>query len=353
MNCLNCNTEMTNNLVETKNDEISYDMCEACGSLWLDSGELDKIANQVTGSIEFCSTDKVEANSEKTKSCPRCGDMALEKVSFLGDDDIILDHCKNCLGFWLDSNELTLINKDLEKIMPIQGKGFSEFIKNVHVPYWHKRIKRKSSETDFKNEVLPIKGAELKSSTSHVCPSCNSRLDLYKIFGIEVDGCQTCKGIWLDKDELRKLKDSAENDPWTTLRWMDDELEAIEMAQALPSKRLCPKCDGEKLVSTTFGDSHIILDYCPSCHGTWLDRDEYHGIVCFLTKKMNGLTPEEAKGKVFEEIKEIWTGPENVASEILDAKAAISAFINILIYENPTLSNIFLKLRERGRSIGL
>ncbi len=58
MNCLTCDIEMINNLVETKKDEISYDMCETCGSLWLDSGELNKIANQVTGSIEFCSTEK-------------------------------------------------------------------------------------------------------------------------------------------------------------------------------------------------------------------------------------------------------------------------------------------------------
>jgi Zn-finger nucleic acid-binding protein len=253
----------------------------------------------------------------------------------------------------LDGGELARINKRLGKIMPIQGKGFSEFVNNVHVPYWHKRIKRKSSVTDFKNEVLPIKGATLKSSTSHVCPACSAQLNLYKIFGIEVDGCGACKGIWLDKDELRKLKDRAEKDSWTTLRWLDDEVEAIEMAQALPSKRLCPKCDGKKLISTTFGDSHIILDYCPSCHGTWLDRNEFQEIVAFLTEKLNELTSEEAKGKVYEEIKEIWTGPENIVSEILDAKATISAFINILIYENPMLCNIILKASASGRSVGL
>ena len=43
------------------------------------------------------------------------------------------------------------------------------------------------------------------------------------------------------------------------------------------------------------------------------------------------------KGKVFEEIKEIWDGPESKISEVLDAKAAISALINITIFEHPAL----------------
>jgi hypothetical protein len=29
MECLNCNEEMVNNLVQTKKDQIAYDICEA------------------------------------------------------------------------------------------------------------------------------------------------------------------------------------------------------------------------------------------------------------------------------------------------------------------------------------
>ena len=96
------------------------------------------------------------------------------------------------------------------------------------MPYWHKRIKRKSSETDFKVDVPPIKGAELRSETEHVCPACSASLNLYKIFGIEIEACPKCKGILLDKDELRSLKDKSTKGTWLTLRWMDDEVEAIE-----------------------------------------------------------------------------------------------------------------------------
>ena len=44
MRCLNCNAEMVNYDVITKKAELSYDVCEKCGSLWLDAGELDKMA---------------------------------------------------------------------------------------------------------------------------------------------------------------------------------------------------------------------------------------------------------------------------------------------------------------------
>jgi len=336
MKCLNCDSEMMNNLVQTKSEQIAYDICEACGSLWLDAGELDKLAFQVDGSIEYCSKDEVEGSPEPCKECPRCDETTLDKVSFIGSE-IVLDRCRNCGGFWLDGGELDLINREIEAIMPVKGKGFSEFVNNVHLPYWYKRVRRKSSETDFKVDVPPIKGAKLKSRTEYACPSCNANLDLYTIFGIKIEACSKCKGIFLDKDELRGLKDKTAKGSWQTLRWMDDEVEAIGKHNAMPSKRLCPKCRKIQFVSASFGDSRILIDWCPKCNGVWLDRDEFQQIVEFLKSKHNKLTSDEMRKLVYEEIKEIWDGPEDKISEILDAKAAISALINITIFEHPKL----------------
>jgi len=173
------------------------------------------------------------------------------------------------------------------------------------------------------------------------------------VFRIEIDGCPNCKGIWLDKDELRKLKDKSEKDSWATLRWMDDEIEAIEKANAMPSKRECPKCKGESLISTSFGDSNILIDWCPSCQGTWLDRDEFQEIVNHLSTKLSKVSAADMKKNVYEEIREIWEGPENITSEILDAKAAICALINISIFEHPELCESLQRFRESGRASGL
>ena len=342
MQCLSCDSEMTNNLVHTKKDQISYDICEACGSFWLDAGELNGMAFQVSGNIEYCSKEKDEGILESTRECPRCENTILDKVFFIGYSDILLDRCRNCEGFWLDGGELDLINKELRTVMPVSGKGFSEFVSNVHLPYWYKRVRRKSSETDFAVGVPPIKSARLKSETTLVCPACQANLNLYIVYGIEIDGCPKCKGIFLDSDELRKLKDKSEKDSWRKLRWMDDEVEAISKANAMPSNRACPKCKGTKLVSTSFGDSTIIIDWCPDCHGTWLDRDEFQAIVEHLGEKLSNLSSAEMRRDVYEEIKEIWDGPEDKISEILDAKVAISALANITIFEHPLLCKLLL-----------
>ena len=47
MNCLNCDVEMSTHLVHTDHGHIDYDMCDACGGLWLDRRELDQLAFQV------------------------------------------------------------------------------------------------------------------------------------------------------------------------------------------------------------------------------------------------------------------------------------------------------------------
>ena len=84
MRCLNCNAEMVNYDVTTKKAELSYDLCEKCGSLWLDAGELDKMAFQVAGSIEFCSEEE-DKTARPTRKCPRCDDSVLSRVKILGE----------------------------------------------------------------------------------------------------------------------------------------------------------------------------------------------------------------------------------------------------------------------------
>ena len=77
MKCLNCGTEMTTYQVVTKKDSISYDMCEKCGSLWLDAGNLDRMAFKTIGSIEYCEEIGTDEPEKEPKKCPRCEDFNL------------------------------------------------------------------------------------------------------------------------------------------------------------------------------------------------------------------------------------------------------------------------------------
>jgi hypothetical protein len=87
---------MMNYEVHTISQHMSYDVCESCGGLWLDKGELDKIAFEVEGDIEYCSKEEAKGLAS-TKHCPRCAGEPLHKVLFLGHylkDGIILERCE-------------------------------------------------------------------------------------------------------------------------------------------------------------------------------------------------------------------------------------------------------------------
>jgi Zn-finger nucleic acid-binding protein len=342
---------MTNYKVVTKNAELAYDVCEKCGSLWLDRGELDKMAFQVTGSIEFCSDEEAKIAKQTSKNCPRCLESQLTPVRFLGCTDIILDHCRNCGGFWLDGGELNLIDRELARIMPVSGHGFSDFVNGVHVPYWFKRIKKPSSETDYAIKMTPIGGAKHLRSTNEYCPVCGTKLDLYSMLRIEFEGCPKCYGMWLEKDELRKLKDKI---GIGELHWLNSEIENIEQTAAIQSKRVCPKADGGKLLSVLFGKTSVVLDWCPKCHGIWLDRGEYDRIIEYLGDEAGEATIKDVEKEIAEDLRQLWKGgPAGRLPEVGEVAASVMALLNFTILEHPKLFKFLTDIQAGGRSVGM
>jgi Zn-finger nucleic acid-binding protein len=94
-----------------------------------------------------------------------------------------------------------------------------------------------------------------------VCPKCDSALLILKLKGVEVDYCETCRGIWLDAGELEQFAGNA--------------LPAIRQATGVvPTgrKHLCPRCDASLEEIATPGN--LTLDKCPRGHGLWFDADE-------------------------------------------------------------------------------
>jgi Zn-finger nucleic acid-binding protein len=342
---------MVNYDVTTRRAEISYDVCEKCGSLWLDRGELDKMAFQVSGSVEFCSEEQATEKDHDPKNCPRCDGTALMPVHFLGASDIILHHCTNCGGFWLDGGQLNLIDQELAKIMPVSGHGFSDFVNDVHVPYWFKRIRKPSSETDFNVEVEPISGAKHLESTDEDCPACGAKLDLYSILSMKFEGCPKCHGMWLTKDELRKLKNKV---GIGQLHWLNSEVDNLEKTAVVPGKRLCPKKDGGKLVSVIFGKSSVVLDWCPKCHGIWLDRGEFDKVIEYLTTELGNAGLKDVEKEIAEDVKNLWKGgPEGRLAEIGDIAAAVTTLINFAIFDHPALTKVILTAEGAGHNTGI
>ncbi len=117
LKCPGCGGVMTPN----KSPDITIDECKSCGGTWLDAGELNDLATGLAGNIELC-TVKHPVVDEKApdRSCPHC-QQSLITVGLLGSSDVVLDHCQECAGFYLDGGEVGDVNAELRRISRAEG----------------------------------------------------------------------------------------------------------------------------------------------------------------------------------------------------------------------------------------
>ncbi len=111
--------------------------------------------------------------------CPNCK----KELIIVEREQIELDYCPECKGFWFDNKEWDLLCQRLElrNGKPI-GSLYS--IPNIHVKEGIKQ-----------------------------CPSCNENMDKILAYSIILDRCPNGHGVWFDEGEISRLfnKDSDKN----------------------------------------------------------------------------------------------------------------------------------------------
>jgi uncharacterized protein len=108
--------------------------------------------------------------------CPVCKKPLLSTLF----NNVEVDYCPFCLGFWFDENELRYA-KDAS----------DENLNWLDTDLW-------KNEKDFK-----------VSRGIRICPHC--RVPLYEVYygnsRVAVDVCNLCHGVWLDRAEFKKIMD--------------------------------------------------------------------------------------------------------------------------------------------------
>ena len=119
--CPRCQGE----LKTVEKDDVTVEVCLQCAGIYLDRGELDKLAASTAGSVEYCSATSAETveNDRARIQCVKCSSEFMSRIQFLTLTDIFLDRCDACGGFWLDQGELARIN---ERIEQTQDTNWSE-----------------------------------------------------------------------------------------------------------------------------------------------------------------------------------------------------------------------------------
>lgn len=114
-------------------------------------------------------------------NCPKCT-RELQTKTIHG---IEIDECANCEGIWFDNNELKRVKDKIDADL-----NWMDFDVWKH-------------QDRFK--VAP---------KTQNCPKCDMAMGVidYDDSKVEVDCCTSCKGVWLDKNELHQLIDYLEEE---------------------------------------------------------------------------------------------------------------------------------------------
>lgn len=172
------------------------------------------------------------------------------------------------------------------------------------------------------------------------CPLCKKELDKAIFFGVEVDYCTECLGIWFEKDELRLAKDERED----KLKWLDVDL--WDKEDELGTKRgekLCPSCR-LAMYEVGYGESEIKVDICKKCKGIWLDRGEFNKIIGYLKEKEDYEVLNNYSKNLIREFWEIFSGPESFREEVVDFIIILKLFNYKFVEKYPYISNLLSNL---------
>jgi Zn-finger nucleic acid-binding protein len=115
MKCTACG----NTMEQMKVHEITVDVCRGgCGGIWFDAFELKKVdekhesAGETLLDVERDGSIHVDYHAKRM--CPRCGNRPMIRHFFSVKQEVEIDECPACGGFWLDAGELARIRSLFE-----------------------------------------------------------------------------------------------------------------------------------------------------------------------------------------------------------------------------------------------
>jgi uncharacterized protein len=142
-----------------------------------------------------------------------------------------------------------------------------------------------------------------------ICPVCDEAMLVVEYHNVELDYCNSCRGVWLDEAELELLLESHTFEEAKKL--LDDILESRE-AVTSEKKHSCPIC-GHKMKKTAIGEEPgiIIIDICPDEHGLWFDGGEVNQLIRHLAGKH--LSKDDSRERVLGFLEEVFEAPQQTA----------------------------------------
>ena len=114
------------------------------------------------------------------------------------------------------------------------------------------------------------------------CPACLVALVRSKVGDLDVQACQACGGLWLDRAVFEQLGASRERQG--AVLGVLPAPTAPPMAAMEPVHyRPCPACTKRMNRMNYARRSGVVLDVCKE-HGIWFDKDELRRVLAFISQ---------------------------------------------------------------------
>ncbi len=173
-----------------------------------------------------------------------------------------------------------------------------------------------------------------------ICQACKKNLAKAIFYGVEVDYCPECLGLWFEKDELRLAKDMRDRD----LNWLDIDLWKKKTSFRISlGEKLCPSCR-LPLYQVNYGRSKIEVDFCNLCQGIWLDRGEFKKIIEYLKREGHYEVINNYTKNLIREFWEIFVGPETLRKEVSDFLTILKILNYKFTIQHPAIAKIISSL---------
>lgn len=114
MQCPACGNEL---LPETIN-HITYQVCDGgCGGVWFERQEIEQCDETLAFSGERLTVKKEvcpSLNQSKRYTCPSCTNIIMGRRYLDSIEDVLVDECPSCGGFWLNGDDLEEMHSQMD-----------------------------------------------------------------------------------------------------------------------------------------------------------------------------------------------------------------------------------------------
>jgi len=131
------------------------------------------------------------------------------------------------------------------------------------------------------------------------CPDCNVLMSQRSFFGVLLDTCEHCAGIFFDEGEISRIREQAGD---RALDELDNMIqpEPGHVDPTTHATRHCPACASEMRRFRYLYSSPVFLDTCDACGGVWVENGELQQMSEYIQSAKQGrpTTTHELSGDV-------------------------------------------------------